>query len=296
MEQKGVQEVLENHKNSGRFFHVDEHQIFALDYGDQSKKEAVLCLHGVPTSSYLYRKVLSSLSKKGHRAVSIDFLGFGLSDKPESFGYSFLDFAHFLAKAVDALKIEKVHLVVHDMGGPIGFAFAAENKDKIASLSILNTWIDVVNFKKPLVMQPFENPVLGEAELKMITHTTWPIMFSSFGVHEKEMIPTEEIKVYVDLLKYKDNGAAFLKTMQNYDSSEEFRTLAYQAVQNVDYPIQAIWGAEDPALTLKRYGKEIQEVAGLNEIELLYSKHLLQEEVWEALSIQINKIVKNEKK
>src|SRR5690554_4959110 len=122
-----VEKVINKHKASGRFFEVDGLKTFALDYGEG---EVVFCLHGVPTSSYLYRKLLQ-LADKGFRGISIDLPGFGLSDRPENFQYSFRSLALFCSKAAEALEISQFHLVVHDIGGPIGFAFAAENREKI---------------------------------------------------------------------------------------------------------------------------------------------------------------------
>ncbi|WP_262507364.1 hypothetical protein [Salegentibacter salegens] len=55
----------------------------------------------------------------------------------------------------------------------MGFALAAENQEKILSITILNTWVDVVNFKKPWPMRPFEKPGLGEIELVSMQHATW---------------------------------------------------------------------------------------------------------------------------
>lgn len=283
-EKKSVEKVLEEHEASGRYFEVDGIRTFALSHG---RGEAVLCIHGVPTSSFLYRNLLQSLSKKGYRGVSIDLPGLGLSQRPANFDYTFSNFADFLHKAATALKLKKFHLVVHDIGGPIGFALAARHPKKILSLTILNTWIDVVNFKKPAVMRPFEKRVIGEAELKMITHITWPVMFKNMGVLKSGAVPVEEISAYVDLLKREDNGKAFLKIMRNFEKSEEFRDLCFKAVQDVSYPVQAIWGEKDPALTFSQYGEEIKKIAGLKEVSLLPSKHFLQEEVWLALADKI---------
>lgn len=282
--ERSVQTVIEEHEASGKYVTVDGLRTFALSYG---RGEAVLCIHGVPTSSFLYRKVLTSLAKKGYRGVSVDLPGLGLSDRPKDFEYSFSNFADFLYRASIALKLKKFHLVVHDIGGPIGFALAARHPHKIMSLTILNSWIDVVNFKKPAVMRPFEKRVLGEAELKMVSHVTWPVMFKGMGVLKTSRIPLEEINAYVDLLKGKDEGKAFLKIMRNFDHSREFRELCLKAVQNVKYPVQAIWGEKDPALTVESFGKEIKEAASLNEIIKLPSRHLLQEEVWLAIADQI---------
>lgn len=282
--ERSIDSVISEHETSGKYISVDGIKTFALSYG---RGEPVLCIHGVPTSSFLYRKVLTSLSKKGYKGVCIDLPGLGLSDRPKDFEYTFSNFADFLFKAASALKLKKFHLVVHDIGGPIGFAMAARHPSKILSLTILNTWIDVVNFKKPVVMRPFEKKLLGEAELKMITHVTWPVMFKNMGVLRSDRIPVEEINAYVDLLKREDDGKAFLKIMRNFERSPEYRDLCYKAVQNVKYPVQAIWGEKDPALTVDSFGNEIKTAAGLNEIGRLPSRHFLQEETWLAIADKI---------
>ena len=283
-EKRDVEEVIKDHEKSGKYLDVDGVKTFALDRGSG---ETVLCIHGVPTSSFLYRKVIQALIKKDFRAVSIDLPGLGLSGRPENFDYNFTNFSKFLIKAADALEIEKFHLVVHDIGGPIGFHLAATNLERILSITILNTWVDVVNFKKPLVMRPFEKKIAGEAELKMITHITWPLMFTKMGINNNDLVPKEEIKAYVDLLKREDDGKAFLKIMRSFADSEEYRKICYKAVQNVPYPVQAIWGKDDPALTYDRYGEEIKEAANLKQISLLPSRHFLQEEVWQEIADKI---------
>lgn len=295
---RSIAEVIRAHETSGRYFMVDGIKTFALSLG---RGEPVLCLHGVPASSFVYRKVLKSLAKKGYKGVSIDLPGFGLSDRPDDFDYSFSGFADFIFKAATTLKLKKFHLVVHDIGGPIGFAMAARHRSKILSLTILNTWIDVVNFRKPTVMKPFEKRVLGEAELKLMNHLTWPVMFKNMGVLKSGLIPSEEVNAYVDLLKRKDEGKAFLKVMRNYDHSIAFRDLCYHAVQNTPYPVQAIWGGKDPGLPLETFGKEVKEIAGLQEIHSLPARHFLQEEAWlsiadliveQAKSIHLQKLKK----
>ncbi|MCJ8167440.1 alpha/beta hydrolase [Pontibacter sp. E15-1] len=278
---RSVEEVIEQHKSSGKFIDVDGINTFVLDKGEG---EVVFCIHGVPTSSYLYRKVIDSLAAKGMRGVSIDLPGLGLSDRPKDFEYTFHTFARFCARAAEVLGIQKYHLLIHDIGGPIGFAMAAENKQKVLSLTILNTWIEVDKFKKPLPMRPFEMPVLGEAELLTITHPTWYLLFSQMGVNHADALPREEVDAYVDLLKREDDGKAFLKIMRHFEKSDEFKKLCYQAVENVPYPIQAVWGADDPALDYDHFGNEIKQAANLDTVHKLASRHFLQEEKWEEIA------------
>jgi pimeloyl-ACP methyl ester carboxylesterase len=281
-----VDEVIKTHEADGNYIEVDGIRTFYLDHG---KGEPVICVHGVPTSSYLYRKVLKFLEQKGMRGISIDLPGLGLSARPEKFEYEFQNFADHLEKTIRHLNIEKYHLVVHDIGGPIGFALAAKNQQNILSLTMLNTMIDIQHFKKPLVMRPFEKKVLGEAELASITHLTWPVMFDKMGVNNSKLIPSEEIKAYVDLLKREDDGKAFLKIMRNFNQTESFQKQCFRALNNVPYPIQAVWGENDPALTFEHFKRELMELTEVEEIHLLDSRHFLQEEVPEEIAEKIKK-------
>ena len=274
-EKRTVEDIIKEHETSGKYFNVNGLRAFGLDKGNG---ETVLCLHGVPTSSFLYRKIVPALAQKGFRGVALDFPGLGFSDRPKDFDYSFSSLARFCEAAANSLGLDKFHLLIHDIGGPVGFALAAKNRDKILSITILNTWIDVVNFKKPWPMRPFEKPVLGEIELATLIYPTWQLMFNKMGVNDSSGIPKNEIKAYIDILKRDDGGDAYLKMMKSFNDSEEFRSLCYKAVQRVPYPVQAIWGEDDPFLTLDHYGQEIKDAAGLPKIHQLSSRHFLQEE------------------
>lgn len=277
-------DVLEAHRAAGRFITVEGLNTFVLDKGEG---EPVLCLHGVPTSSFLYRKVIDALAAHGLRGISFDLPGLGFTDRPTDFDYGFSNLARFASRVTEVLGLDRYHLVVHDVGGPVGFALAADHRESIRSLTILNTWIDVVNFRKPLPMRPFEVPVAGEAELATINHLTWQLMWKGLGVAQADQIPDAERNAYVDLLKRDDGGKAFLRIMRSFDGSEAFRDRCYRAVHGAPYPIQAIWGSEDPALTFDRYGQEIKRVAGLSTIHQVPGKHFLQEDQAPAIAARI---------
>lgn len=289
-QEKKVLQVIEEHEASGIYFNVNGLKTFALKYG---RGETVLCLHGAPASSFLYRKLLRSLEKKGYKAVCIDLPGMGLTERPANFDYSFSNLSEFIYEAAKALKLKKYHLVVHDMGGPLGFALAARHANRILSITILNTWIDGVKFKKPGYMKPFEKRILGEAELKMFNHLTWQVVFKSIGVLNTSLLSIPEMNAYVELLKRDDHGKAFLKIMRNYDATPQFRDLCYKAVQNVKYPVQIIWGEQDSLLSIEEHGKAIQKIANIKEITKLKAAHFLQEEVWLAIADKIVEAAKS---
>lgn len=101
----------------------------------------MLLLHGEPTWSYLYRKILPGLTGSS-RAIAPDYFGFGRSDKPlrlEDYSYDF--HCGSIARLVEELDLHDLTVVVQDWGGPIGLRLAVEQPDRVARLVIMNTGI-----------------------------------------------------------------------------------------------------------------------------------------------------------
>jgi haloalkane dehalogenase len=110
-----------------------------LHYIDEGEGEIILCLHGEPSWSYLYRKFFPVLSKN-HRVIAFDFFGFGKSDKPLNDNDCTYQF-HFdtLKVFVEKLDLREITLVVQDWGGLIGLPFACSFPDRFKRLVIMNT-------------------------------------------------------------------------------------------------------------------------------------------------------------
>ena len=87
-------------------------------------------------------RCLDELAARDLRGVAFDLPGLGLADRPESFDYTWTGLGH-CATAIDALELERFHLVVHDIGGPVEFELAAAVPDRVKSLTVLNTIVDV---------------------------------------------------------------------------------------------------------------------------------------------------------
>ena len=112
-------------------------------------------MHGVPASCFLYRKLIAEQAGRGLRGIAFDLPGLGLAARPDRFDYSWTGLGRFSAAAVDALEPGRFHLVVHDIGGPVGIKLAAVMPDRIRSLTILNTIIEVETLRRPWMMEPF---------------------------------------------------------------------------------------------------------------------------------------------
>lgn len=279
-----VESTIKAHEETGYYLEVKGVKCFVADQGEG---EPVVCLHGVPTSSFLYRKVVRALADAGLRGISIDYPGLGLSSRPKDFDYSFSGLVEFCASVIEKLALDSFHLVVHDIGGPIGFALAGTVKPKVRSITILNTWVEVDTFEKPLPMRPFSWPVAGELELATIQHSTWAVIFRNLAVEKMDGITNEEVSAYVDLLK------RFLKIMRGFDYSESFKLRCYLGVKDTSYPVQAIWGANDPGLRFERYGREIERVIKPDPFITVRGKHLLQEDQWDEISRRIISMAKS---
>lgn len=268
-------EVIAAHRAAGRTFQAAGVEGFVREAG---AGEVVLCMHGVPASCFLYRKVLDELAARGLRGVAFDLPGLGLAGRPEDFDYSWTGLGRYNAAAVDALGIGDFHLVVHDIGGPVGFELAAQMPERVRSLTILNTLIDVATFKRPWSMEPFARRGIGELYLKSLSKPAFRILMGLQGVADRGAVPRAELDAWVDLLKGADGGRAFLRIMRGFARTPAKQEIYRRVVADERYPRQVVWGALDPALKLATHGETARRLAGADTIHELPAKHFLQED------------------
>jgi len=273
--------VVQAHRAAGQFFEAAGVQSFRLEQGDG---DAVVLMHGVPASCFLYRKVVAALAARGLRGVAFDLPGLGLADRPEDFDYSWTGLGAFATAAVQELGLERFHLVVHDIGGPVGFEVAAALPDRIASLTVLNTLIAVDSFTKPWPMRPFEIPGVNRVWLtSMKVRALFRALMYIEGVKDRTKVSPAELNAYVDLLFGDDNGRAFLRIMRSFETTADKAAL-YRGVAGSDrYPTQIVWSEHDPALKYRHYGRLAEEICGA-EATLVPGRHFFQEEQPDAIA------------
>jgi haloalkane dehalogenase len=111
-----------------------------LAHVDEGEGQPVLFMHGEPTWSFLWRKVLVPVRDAGFRCIAPDMPGFGRSDKPVDIDwYTYDRHTEMAGTLLEDLDLRDVTIVVHDWGGPIGLRLAVENPERIARIAILDT-------------------------------------------------------------------------------------------------------------------------------------------------------------
>ncbi len=121
------------------YVEVDGVRIHYVDEGPASS-EPVLMLHGEPSWSYLYRKMIPLFTQAGYRAIAPDLVGFGRSDKPaKREEYTYQRHVDWMRGVIEQLDLRNITLVCQDWGGLIGLRLAAEHEDRFARIVAANT-------------------------------------------------------------------------------------------------------------------------------------------------------------
>jgi haloalkane dehalogenase len=269
-----VAQVIDAHSAAGRRFTAGGVRSFVREDG---QGPVVLCVHGVPSSSFLYRKLIAQLADRGLRGVAFDFAGLGLADRPADFDYSWSGLARWMGEAVDALGLERVHLVVHDIGGPIACEWAIENPRRTLSLTALNTLLDPASFKRPWTMAPFAVPGVGWLWLRATPAPLFASLFRLQGLGDAAAMSTAEIYAYRALLERADGGRAFLRIMRGFELTEAKRDYLWNGLAERAYPARIVWGERDPALGRDQLAIA-QRALGVDDPVLVPAKHFLQED------------------
>ncbi len=273
-----TREAIAIHQASGRRFMAGGVTSFVRDQPPAAGTgSAVVLVHGVPSSSFLYRKVIPPLSQQGLRAIAFDFPGLGLADRPEDFDYSWSGLARWMGEAIDALGIDRCHLVVHDIGGPIACEWAVRNPDRVLSLTALNTILGIAWFRRPWTMRPFAIRGIGEAWLASLRPFPMSQLLYLQAIANRAATPRHEVYAYYYLLKRLDGGRAFLRIMRGFELTDERQRFLWEGLAQRPYPARIVWGELDPALgpDQLRLAREALEVT---DPILLPAKHFLQED------------------
>tara|TARA_R110000868_G_scaffold138503_1_gene352671 strand:+ start:1752 stop:2630 length:879 start_codon:yes stop_codon:yes gene_type:complete len=131
---------MDTHEGTQRFVEVNGSKIHYIEEGEGCP---ILFLHGIPTSSYVWRHIMPHLADLG-RCIAPDLVGFGQSDKPD-IDYSITDHINYIDGFIDALGLKKITLVMHGWGSVIGFDYAMRNEKNCKGLVFYEAFLRSAN-------------------------------------------------------------------------------------------------------------------------------------------------------
>jgi haloalkane dehalogenase len=277
-----VAEAIEGHRAAGREFEAGGTRSFVREQGEG---EPVVLMHGIPVSSFLYRKVLPLLADRGLRGVAFDLPGLGLAEKRVDFDYTWSGLGRWTGAAIDALGIERCHLVLHDIGGPIGLEWALRNRERVRTLTVLDTLLDVDGFRRHWTMAVLAPPLIGQILLATNRGPAARWLFYNNGIGDRSSTPAYEIDAHLELLRRGDGGRAFRQIVRGFEPTAEKQRFYLGGVREAGWPSTILWADRDPALGENRR-RAIEQALGL-EAAIVPAKHFLQEDQAPAIAAAI---------
>jgi pimeloyl-ACP methyl ester carboxylesterase len=208
----------------------------------QGAGEAMLFLHGVPDSSDVWTPAIEHFSAQ-YQCIAPDLPGFGETQAPKNFDYRLDNLARFVDSLLQSLSInEPVHLVVHDVGGIVGLAFAVRHPEKLKSLTIMDT-VFFSDYKWHAMAKTWRKPWVGALTMHLMRHK----QFSDAMKKAAPSLSAQQIKNNYKHLTFA-NRQLILKLYRTLDPEifNGWQEQLSRVTQQV--PTQVIWGNKDTFL------------------------------------------------
>ena len=189
-------------------------QKIRLAYRDQGTGKPVLLLHGFGASSYTWRHVEPALTASGHRVLTLDLKGFGLSDKPLDDGYSIFDQAALVSQFIDQLGLKKVSVVGHSLGGGVALVLALDKnpakRKRIAKLVLIDSVAYSQNI--PIAFSILRTPILGKIGSSLVPLDVQTRVALRLAYYDNSKFDSRDVKQYAGPLKDKGSRHAMIQT------------------------------------------------------------------------------------
>jgi pimeloyl-ACP methyl ester carboxylesterase len=238
-----------------------------------SDKPPVLLLHGLPSQSYCWCELMPDLAEKGFRAIAPDWIGSGLSAKPDKrdFAYTPDAFIQALGDFLKTLEIERFYLAVQGFLGSVGLQYALRHPDQIERLAVLNTPVSSAA-KLPWQMQQWGLPLIGD----MVTQD--PLLVDrTLEAGSRYQIEDKYLDVYrKPFLKSSDVGRSLMMTAKNLQMKQSMAEIE-SGYANWKQPTLIFWGMKDPWLPFTQAEQFANSLKNVEVVKLEEGGHYPQE-------------------
>ena len=245
-----------------------------VHYIDEGVGDPILFLHGNPTWSFLYRGIVIRL-KKRFRCIAVDYPGFGLSVRPDDYGYTPREHAGVVRDLVMHLDLQRLTIMGQDWGGPIGLAVAVEELRRIRALVMGNTWFwpldswQMKTFAYIMSMAPIQSQALTKNFFveKLIPMGVKHALADEVMAHYREAMPTPKSRI----------GAAEFPVQ--FMAASAWLTSLERRVNDrlANVPLLLTWGLHDLAYP-RRFMERFRQTFRLARVHRLDAKHYIQED------------------
>lgn len=281
----------DNHRAQQHYFNANGGKIA---YTDTGSGDVLVMLHGVPTSSWMYRKMLPNLQQH-FRIITIDFLGYGSSDKPISntSNYTFESQAQYVNELLSSLSVKNHSLLFHDMGGLVGWELLAQDVRKeayIDNVVILNTIISKHGFNHPNYQKGFYAKEMAKAYSNNLSSATILNMtFDHMGLTNTITLTENECRGYVVPMKEGSDEALYEFFTGFNDLLFEKLNANIQSLKSFQGESLILWGAEDDVLTTEQlpHLQKVLDIKNENIHIFENNSHFLAEEIPDILNMNI---------
>jgi len=253
-----IPQTVARHRARLKSMNVDGGRLTYVDEGPRDG-QVILFVHGMPTNSWLWRKIIPVLAADGLRVIAPDLLGFGASDKPEDLNeYSLEKQAGRIINLMDKLGINKWTQVAHDLGGPWTWEVIDRASSRIQRLVILNTSAYRDGFNPPAMIKMMGGPLgpfmLGLMSNSLIGPVMMSVFFKQFTGHAEVMDHDAVQGYWLPLHEgatrpFRQFAASFPGLFAQFDRYQS-------AFRSLNIPAMIIWGRKDIVVNYDRLSKQ----------------------------------------
>jgi len=254
-------------RDSGYSYDFKGKEIFYQDIARLTSKrqgEDLLLLHGFPTSSYDWKKVVFPMVGRFRRIIATDMLGFGFSDKPIYHNYTVFEQALLHENLLQDLGITSVHILAHDLGDTVAQEMLSRYLERslrkesgliISSLCLSNGGIFPETHHPRLIQKLLRVPVIGQLSAYLMSYVFFERSFAAIFGNKTQPSP-KELWDFWTILRYNDGHLATPGQLKYIDERRSNRERWVGALKESTIPLHYIYGAMDPinpAAALERY-------------------------------------------
>jgi pimeloyl-ACP methyl ester carboxylesterase len=233
-----------------------------LEAGPAEAREAVVFVHGNPGSRTDWLALVRATGAIA-RSLALDMPGFGQADKPRDFGYRVSSYAEFLQGALEQLGVGRVHLVVHDFGGPFGLVWGLQHPDAWASVAMIDVGV-LPGYRWHSMARRWRTPLLGELVQAWIPRWAWR---RAMQRGNPRGLPAQFVDKMYDDYDRATRRAVLALYRATPDPGETAGTVG-PALAKLHRPALVVWGAKDP-FAGAQYAQRQREFFDVRDVVIL---------------------------